>query len=151
MTPEEIMNVIKELYAQHIPFHQVLGVEVTKLDLSGVELQVQMKPELVGNPFFQILHGGVTASLLDAAGGMMAMATVVAESEDLSPEHLQRRLQKLGTIDIRIDYLRPGLGQTFRATARVVRKGNKVAVTRMEMHNDAGEEIALGTATYMVG
>lgn len=151
MTEAEILELIRNLYARQVPFHQMIGVEVSKLSPEGVELRLKMRSELVGNPFYQILHGGVTSTLLDAAGGMIAMATVVAEADDLSAEQLQRRLQKLGTIDIRIDYLRPGRGQEFVATARVIRKGNKVAVTRMELHNDAGEEIALGTATYLVG
>ena len=64
---------------------------------------------------------------------------------------MQQRLQKLGTIDIRIDFLRPGRGNSFTATAQVIRKGKKVAVTRMELHNEEGLEIALGTATYLVG
>ncbi len=151
MTDEEILKLIEGLYARHIPFHQTIGLEVLLLTAESVELRVKMRPELVGNPFYQILHGGVTASLLDAAGGMVAMASLVVELLDLSAEEMQRRLRKLGTIDIRIDYLRPGRGQTFTATARVIRKGNKVAVTRMELHNEEGVEIALGTATYLVG
>lgn len=151
MTDEEILKLIQGLYAQHIPFHQMIGLEVLSLTAESVELRVKMRPELVGNPFYQILHGGVTASLLDAAGGMVAMASLVVELLDLSAEEMQQRLRKLGTIDIRIDYLRPGRGQAFTATARVIRKGNKVAVTRMELHNEEGIEIALGTATYLVG
>jgi uncharacterized protein (TIGR00369 family) len=151
VTDTEILELIKGLYAQHIPFHQLIGLEVLALTAESVALRVRMKPELEGNPFYHILHGGVTASLLDAAGGMVAMANLVVELLDLSPEEMQRRLQKLGTIDIRIDYLRPGRGDAFIATARVIRKGNKVAVTRMELHNEAGLEIALGTATYLVG
>ena len=151
MTPEEIITLIRDLYAKQIPFHQHIGVDSIELQADSVEIKINMRPELVGNPFFQILHGGVTASLLDAAGGMMAMATVVSELEDFSPENVQSRLTKLGTIDIRIDYLRPGRGKSFVATARVIRKGRKVAVTRMELHNEVGDEIALGTATYMVG
>jgi len=149
--PEELLSIVQNLYAQHIPFHQLLGVEVSRLTAEGVELNIKMKPELVGNPFYQILHGGVTSALLDAAGGMIAMVSVVAEADDLSPEKLQKELRKLGTIDIRIDYLRPGRGEAFTATARVIRKGRKVAVTRMELQNEKGVVIALGTATYMVG
>lgn len=151
MNTSEILDLIQNMYAKHIPFHEFLGMEISGLSDEGVKLQVKMKPELVGNPFFQILHGGVTSAMLDAAGGMVAMASVVADSEGLSAERLQKKLQTLGTIDIRIDYLRPGRGETFTATARVIRKGNKVAVTRMELHNEKDVVVALGTATYMVG
>lgn len=151
MDTSEILEIIQNMYARHIPFHQFLGMEISGLSDEGVQLKVKMRPELVGNPFYQILHGGVTSAMLDAAGGMVAMASVVAASEGLSPEQLQKKLQRLGTIDIRIDYLRPGKGEEFTATARVIRRGNKVAVTRMELHNENKIVVALGTATYKVG
>jgi uncharacterized protein (TIGR00369 family) len=52
---------------------------------------------------------------------------------------------------MRVDYLRPGKGKEFIATAEVIRKGKKVAVCRMELHNEEGTHIAFGTGTYMVG
>ena len=58
---------------------------------------------------------------------------------------------KLGTIDLRVDYLRPGRGKYFIATARIVRKGSRIAVTHMELHNDEGELISTGGAAYVVG
>ncbi|HAV87176.1 MAG TPA: thioesterase family protein, partial [Pseudomonas sp.] len=58
---------------------------------------------------------------------------------------------RLGTIDLRIDYLRPGRGQRFSATATLLRSGNKVAVVRSELHNEAGVLIAVGTGTYLCG
>jgi uncharacterized protein (TIGR00369 family) len=64
---------------------------------------------------------------------------------------LREKLAKLGTIDRRIDYVRPGRGESFRASARILRTGNKVAVIRMELHNEDDVLIALGTGTYLVG
>jgi uncharacterized protein (TIGR00369 family) len=61
-----------------------------------------------------------------------------------------RRFNTLGTIDLRIDYLRPGRGQWFAATGYILRIGNKVAVTRMELHNDDNKLIAVGTGAYTV-
>ena len=57
----------------------------------------------------------------------------------------------MGTIDLRVDYLRPGRGTHFLAEARLLRAGNKVAVTRMELHNDKEELLAVGTGTYLCG
>ena len=57
----------------------------------------------------------------------------------------------MGTIDLRVDYLRPGLGQWFYATGMVMRSGRKVTVARMELHNDLEKLIAVGTGTYIVG
>ena len=52
---------------------------------------------------------------------------------------------------MRIDYLRPGVGEWFDASATVLRTGSRVAATRMEFHNDEGTLVAVGTGTYMVG
>ena len=56
----------------------------------------------------------------------------------------------MGTIDLRVDYLRPGLGQSFSAKGFVLRTGRKVAVTRMELHNDKDLLIAVGTGAYSI-
>jgi len=52
---------------------------------------------------------------------------------------------------MRVDYLRPPIGNEFIGTASILRKGSKVAVTRMELHNDEKKLIAVGTGTYIVG
>lgn len=51
---------------------------------------------------------------------------------------------------IRVDYLRPQ-GERFTATSSLLRAGNKVAVARVELHNEEQLYIASATATYMVG
>lgn len=152
MKIEQTIDFIKEMFTLHIPFHKSIGMEVRQLSAESVKVYLDMKPELVGNPTHQILHGGVTSAMLDAAGGLLAMAgTINHLGDSVDPDILQKRLQNLATIDIRVDYLRPGHGKWFIVTAEVVRQGNKVAVTRMKMHNDEGQQIAQGTATYMVG
>mgnify|MGYP001570982506 CR=1 FL=1 len=60
-------------------------------------------------------------------------------------------LARIGTIDLRIDYLRPGKGTHFYARSKMMRTGRKVSVTRMDLHNDVDLLIAVGTGTYIVG
>jgi len=151
MKKEEILEFIKQMYQHHLSFHRLIGIQVNDISAERAEMQISMRSDLVGNPVFQILHGGVTATLLDSTGGMVAAANIINRLEDLSMENIQRRLSRLGTIDLRVDYLRPGRGEIFIASARIIRQGNKVAVARMEMHNGKGDEIALATATYLVG
>ncbi|MCP4323943.1 MAG: thioesterase family protein, partial [Alteromonadales bacterium] len=71
--------------------------------------------------------------------------------DEITPQSIGTSLSKLSTIDLRTDFLRPGRGKQFIVTARIIRSGSKVAVARMEMHNEEGEHIAFGTGTYMVG
>ncbi len=139
------------LFFQRIPFNQMLGIELDELSLERVTMHLPMKPELIGNFVQGILHGGVISSLLDVAGGAMALIGAFDKHQHLSSQERMARLSKLGTIDLRIDYLRPGRGQRFTATAVLLRSGNKVAVVRSELHSDDGTLIAVGTGTYLCG
>ncbi|WP_394129284.1 thioesterase family protein [Shewanella maritima] len=142
---------VADIFDQRVPFHNLLGLEIKRYDTDGVEVVINMKPELVGNIHQNILHGGVTATLLDVVGGLTAFAGLVSSKQDWTIEQLQNRLTTLGTIDLRVDYLRPGRGETFTGTGSVIRAGNRVSVCRMELHNEQGTHIAFGTGTYMVG
>ena len=137
---------LKRVMEEHIAFNKVLGLTVESFDAEAPKLRFAMRPELVGNPSRQILHGGVISATLDVAGGFAIMLSIAAESP-ITPTSFPN----MGTIDLRVDYLRPGRGRYFIATARIVRKGSRIAVTHMELHNDAGELIATGGAAYVVG
>ncbi|WP_299802426.1 thioesterase family protein [uncultured Shewanella sp.] len=148
---QETLRRVAEIFDKQVPFHNLLGMDIKRYDLDGVEVQVTMKPELIGNIHQQILHGGVTATVLDVVGGLTAFSGLVASRDDWSLEELESRIKTLGTIDMRVDYLRPGRGEIFTGTGTVIRSGNRVSVSRMELHNEKGDHIAFGTGTYMVG
>ena len=146
-----IYQQIAELWTVNMPFNQLLGLKITQFNSEQSEIRFVWQDKLIGNPVQKILHGGVTASALDLAGGVVAAAHIIEQLDDLSSETIQQSLRKLGTIDLRTDFLRPGRGEAFIATAKIIRGGNKVAVARMELHNELGDHIAFGTGTYMVG
>ena len=137
---------LKRVMEEHVAFNKVLGLKVESFDAVAPKLRFDMRPELVGNPMRQILHGGVISAVLDVAGGFAIMLSLASEKE-ITPA----AFPNMGTIDLRVDYLRPGRGKHFIATARIVRQGSRIAVTHMELHNDAGELIATGGAAYVVG
>jgi uncharacterized protein (TIGR00369 family) len=114
-----------------------------------VAAEFAMKPQLIGNMTHQILHGGVIATALDTIGGAMAMSAVYAALKGIPKEERTLRILKLATLDMRVDYLKPGRGKLFTVSASVLRVGKKVCVTRMELENEDKELIAVGTATYM--
>lgn len=148
---EQLAEHVTQLFSQHMPFNQLLGLQIHQLSQDKVEIRLPWSDKLTGNPMQKILHGGVTASILDTVGGLTAILQAVKEAGDMSMDDFQRQLSNVGTIDMRVDYLRPGRGEEFIATAEVIRKGKKVAVCRMELHNQDGVHIAFGTGTYMVG
>ncbi|TRY33982.1 thioesterase family protein [Aliiglaciecola sp. M165] len=142
---------VTQLFSQRMPFNQLLGLEINQLSHDKVEIRLPWHNKLMGNPIHKILHGGVTAAILDTVGGLMAILYAIKDYESISIAEFQKALPNVGTIDMRVDYLRPGKGTEFIATAEVIRKGKKVAVCRMELHNEKGVHIAFGTATYMIG
>jgi len=146
----EQAQAVRQMF-ERIPFNQALGIELDEVSTSQVVMHLPMKPELVGNFVHGILHGGVIASLLDVAGGAMAMLGAFDKHRPLTHQERAARLSRLGTIDLRIDYLRPGRGTRFSASAMLLRSGNKVAVVRSELHNELGTLIAVGTGTYLCG
>jgi uncharacterized protein (TIGR00369 family) len=131
---------LREVFEQRIVFNKVLGLEITEAADGKAALRFPMKPELVGNYNMGILHGGVISSALDVVGA----AAVVAGFPPGTP------MYSMGTVDMRVDFLRPGQGKYFVATGNVMRHGRILSSTRMELVNDAGELIATGTAVYRV-
>ena len=138
---------LRQVFEENVPFNRVLGLKVEAIEPEA-KLRFDMRPELIGNPRRQILHGGVISAVLDVAAGF-AIHLAVSQSRSENPH--EGHFPTIGTIDLRVDYLRPGRGNYFIATGRVVRLGNRVAVAHMELANDAGELIATGGAAYMVG
>ena len=147
---DEILEIIHDLIIEKIPFNKVLGLTVESLNLDQASVRLPMRQELTGNFIRGSLHGGVISTTLDFMGGLVAFLSVLKTMQGQSVQAMAERFAKIGTIDMRIDYLRPGLGDYFIATGYVLRTGNKVAVTRMELHNNERQLIAVGTGAYTV-
>jgi uncharacterized protein (TIGR00369 family) len=139
---------MRQIFEAGVPFNNLIGLKVESLDPEAPKLRFDMRPDLIGNARRQILHGGVIAAVLDVAAGFAIHLAVLKQRAE-SPQ--EAHFPSIGTIDLRVDYLRPGRGNHFIATGRVVRLGNRVAVAHMELVNDSGELIATGGAAYMVG
>ena len=146
-----MLELLKEIYEQRMPFDRLLGVRIASLTPTDIQVRIVMREELVGNFIREILHGGVISSVLDVAGGLIASVELLKNLEGLETEEVGKRLAKIGTIDLRVDFLRPGKGEYFTATGTILRKGSKVAVVRTELCNDQKVLIAAGTGTYLVG
>lgn len=137
MDPKKFAQ-MQKLMEEGIPFNRVLGLKVIAGESGKATIEFAFRPELVGNFKMGILHGGVIAAVLDVVGG----AAVIAGFDDEEPLH------GMGTVDLRVDFLRPGQGKSFLATGQVMRLGRILSSTRMELHNDAGTLIATGAAIY---
>ncbi len=143
---EKLVPIIQFL-EQGIPYNRFLGIKVEALRDGRCVLRVPWRDELIGDPFRPAVHGGVTSALIDTAGGGAVF------SKMRSPR------DRTSTVDLRIDYLRPGPSEDLVCEARVVRLGNRVAVTRMHVWTGAlppeGSEarekpIATGQGVYNI-
>ena len=151
MNLQEMLNQLRDIYENQMPFHRLLDVRVESLTPTDIKVRIDMREELIGNFIRRILHGGVISSILDLTGGLIAFAEVLKHLEHMHPDEIEKRMARVGTIDLRVDYLRMGEGEFFTASGSVLRKGNKVAVIRTELCNDQNLLIAAGTGTYLVG
>jgi len=147
---EKITAAVIDMFEHKIRFNEFLGFEVGALTAEKVEISFAMRDELIGHFLFGRLHGGVISAVLDATGGLAVMwGMTLAHQQESATETLER-FAYLGTIDLRIDYLRSGIGERFTAAAEIVRLGRRIATTRMSLTNETGREIAIGSASYIV-
>ena len=138
------------IFEEQIAFNKVLGLQIDVIEADMARAHIAMRPELIGHFSHQRLHGGVISATLDAMGGLAVMAAIGARHMAEPVPLRLMRFAKLGTIDLRIDYLRPALGEGFKATAQVLRLGSRVASTRMEFMDVQGRLLSTGAAAYMV-
>jgi len=141
---------LRQIFEERIVFNGVLGLKITSLQPERVSARLQMRRELVGHFSYNRLHGGVISAGLDAIGGLMVMAGIGARHMDEAPAQRLQRFSKLGTIDLRVDYLRPAIGEYFDLRAELLRLGSRVASTRMEFVGADGKLLSTGAAAYIV-
>ena len=151
MNQQELLDFLADIYQNKMPFDRFLGIKVDRLSLSEVRVRIDMREELIGNFIRSVLHGGVISSMLDLTGGLIASVELLKTLEGKSLDEISKRLARVGTVDLRVDYLRGGKGAYFVATGSALRKGNKVAVVRTELTDDRDTIIAAGTGTYLIG
>jgi uncharacterized protein (TIGR00369 family) len=147
----DLLKLLHDIYENQMPFNRLLGIQILSLDMQDICVRVDKKPEFIGNYVKDILHGGVISSVIDLTGGIIASVGVLKRMEGSPIEEIISQFTRMGTIDLRVDYLRAGRGNYFLTRGSVLRTGNKVAVIRTEFRNDENLLIAAGTGTYLVG
>jgi uncharacterized protein (TIGR00369 family) len=119
------------------PFNAFLGLEVVSADPAKPELvmRLKMRPELERLAGAGQWHGGPIAAAIDVVGDY-ALAMLLGNP--------------LPTINLRVDYLRPGKG-ILTLVARVRRNGKTVGFVDVEVLNQGGDLVAMGRANYATG
>lgn len=117
------------------PYIADLGVRVETAEAATgrVVASLALRPELERAPGSGQFHGGAIAALVDIAGDM-AVAMALGGG--------------VPTIDLRLDYLRPALGDRLVATATVRKLGRTVALADVEVVDAQGRLCAIGRGCY---
>ena len=110
---QEMLTSLKGMYEEKMPFNRLLGIRIDSLTPTNVTVSIDMREELVGNYMRQILHGGVISSVLDLTGGLIASVELLKHLGNIGFDEIEKRLTRVGTIDMRVDYLRAGDGVFF--------------------------------------
>ena len=147
---DEFVAGLRAIFEEKIVFNSVLGLKIAELRPERVVGRIAMRPELVGHYAYNRLHGGVISAGLDAMGGLAVMAAIGARHMDEAPAQRLHRFGKLGTIDLRVDYLRPAVGDSFELRAEVLRLGSRVASTRMEFFGSEGRLLSAAAGAYII-
>ena len=136
-TREQIRQRIEQAFSFGVPHNKALGLRTLEWKKGEIVLALPWREDLVGNPETGVLHGGAVSSLLDAASGASVFLAM-------------QQIRRVATLDLRIDYLRPGIGERFGLQAEVLRLGSRVASTRMAFLGADGKLLATGAGAYIV-
>jgi uncharacterized protein (TIGR00369 family) len=143
-------STLREVFEHKLCFNELLGFKVESLDPAAPSISFMMRKDLIGHYLHGRLHGGVIASVLDTVGGLAATVAIAEKFNGETTEQVAHRFGRIGTIDLRTDFLHQGIGKKFTATGRVTRLGGRIASTQMTLENEAGVLIATGGAAYVI-
>jgi uncharacterized protein (TIGR00369 family) len=141
---------LRETFQSRVTFNNVLGLQVLSSDPQKASMGFDMTPSLVGHYHYGRLHGGVISAVLDTTAGLVLMCAIAEHFADETAAQILARFNRIGTIDLRIDFLRQGIGERFVASASVTRLGGRVGSTQMALHDERGLLLATGAGAYVV-
>ncbi|MFZ6646880.1 thioesterase family protein [Undibacterium sp. TJN25] len=146
----EFQSMLRHVVEEKIPFCHLLGIKLESFDPDNAQISIAMREQLLGNFSQGMLHGGVIASVLDSVAGFAILLKMAQENPKDDVLSQMKEFSRMSTIDLRIDYLQPGRGKKFFATAEVTRLGKRVANVLMDLRNEEGHRIATGAAAFML-
>ena len=127
------LSVFPRLIEELIPFNKFLGIKADLVEKGRIRIALPYRDELIGDAMRPAIHGGVISTLVDVVGGI----TLWTGLENLSA--------RVSTIDLRVDYVRPGKPELIMAEGSIVRVGRSVGVTDMRVFHPSAEDVTLAT------
>ena len=116
-----------------LPFAKLMGMRLVDLQIDRAVIKIEIRDDL--RQPSGVLHGGVTATLIDTAMAFAVRTRLPMETAT-------------ATIDLTVHYLRPHVEGTATCTAKIVRAGKRIFTVSADVVNDEGKLIATGISTY---
>jgi len=127
----------REVFERHPSLNHYLGLQLEAAGTGWARMRIDLRPEVM-NPF-GAAHGGTVSALIDSAAGSAVAAGTLPDD------------RIMGTIDMQVHFLERAAGTTLIAEGRMVRAGKAIAIAQVDVRNDAGSLVAMGTATFKLG
>ncbi len=128
----------RALFEEKVSFNQYAGLLLEAAGPGWARMRMALRPEVM-NPFGSV-HGGAIAALIDSAAGSAIAAGTAPDSDRI-----------MGTIDMQVHFLERGRGAALIAEGRMVRAGRAVAIASVEVRDESGALVAMGTGTFRMG
>lgn len=125
LNPNFREETLKVFVRQGIVGH--LGIEVDELGEGWIQTSLRPGPHHTQQDGF--VHAGVLATMADLSGGFAAH-TLVAEKE------------RVLTVEFKINFLRPALGDRILCRSKVLKKGKSITISSSELFAVTGEREA---------
>lgn len=118
-----------------VPFLELLSLELADFGDGRSEMVLEIADKHQQN--MGIVHGGVLASMVDAATYWAAFSSL-EDTETL-----------LISADLAVQYLAPARAGTLTARGRTIKSGRRLSYAEAEIHAADGTLVAHGTSTLM--
>jgi uncharacterized protein (TIGR00369 family) len=122
-------------FLPRVPFATLLGIKLTRVHRDGVTIECALRDELTNSA--GVAHGGVAATLADAAVGIA----------------LQRHFggnRPITTVEMKINYFLPAVKGRIYARARLIRLGSTLCVGSVDLTDSHNKQLGTALVTYML-
>ena len=116
-------------------FNELVGLKLARAHRDGITLECQIRPELMNSA--GAVHGGVTATIADAAVGCAL-------------QHHFGGTRRFTTVELKVNYFRPVTGGRLRARSRLVRVGSRICVGQVDLSDEHRRSVGIAIVTYML-
>lgn len=125
---------LKKEGKQKTYIHSLLGLHEVEED---GEMVIKMPITPLLDNSLQIVHGGMTATLLDSTMGKLVFKTLLPH-------------QLAVTQEMKINYTAPAVGQELICKASILHKGTKTILVEGKVYRDDDVLVAHSTATFFI-